>query len=108
MTLYKRWPKEISIFFREIVMRTRHPGGNGNFLPGKNLAWEEITISSRVTSAHDDFTEKKGQKIRENIAGHYFAYIDSNRNRFSEWAVGFRYGNFFIPPVVKNLKMSPR
>ena len=36
------------IFFREIVMRTRHPGGNGNFSPGKNLA----------RSAHDDFTEK--------------------------------------------------
>ena len=32
-------------FFREIVMRTRHRG--------------EITISPRVTSAHDDFTEKK-------------------------------------------------
>ena len=37
----------------------------------------------------------------------FFAYIDSNRNRFSEWAVGFRYGNFFIPRVVKNLKISP-
>ena len=49
----------------------------------------------------------KSQKIRENNAGHYFAYIDSNRNRFSEWAVGFRYGNFFIPRVVKNLKISP-
>ena len=59
MTLYKRWPKEISIFFWEIVMRTRPPGGNYHFLPGKNLAWEEITIFSRVTSAHDDFTEKK-------------------------------------------------
>ena len=46
------------LFFREIVMCTRHPGGNGNFFPGKILAWEEITISSRVTSAHDDFTEK--------------------------------------------------
>ena len=33
---------------------------------------KEITIFSRVTSAHDDFTEKK-------------AYINSNRNRFSEW-----------------------
>ena len=43
MTLYKRWPKEISIFFREIVMRTRHLGEYGNFLPGKTLAWEEIT-----------------------------------------------------------------
>ena len=30
------------------------------------------------------------------------------RNRFSEWAVGFRYGNFFILRVVKNHKMSPR
>ena len=46
------------IFFREIVMRTHHPGGNGDFSPGKKfLAWGEITISSRVTSAHDDFTE---------------------------------------------------
>ena len=35
------------------------------------------------------------------------AYIDSNRFRFSEWAVGFRYGNFFVPRVVKNLKISP-
>jgi len=24
-------------FFREIVLRTRHPGGNGNFSPGKIL-----------------------------------------------------------------------
>ena len=30
---------------------------NGNFSPGKNLARGEITISPRVTSAHDDFTE---------------------------------------------------
>ena len=37
----------------------------------------------------------------------FFAYIDSNRNRFSEWAIGFRNGNFFIPWVVKNLKISP-
>ena len=37
----------------------------------------------------------------------FFAYIDSNRNRFSEWAIGFRYGNFFILQVVKNLKISP-
>ena len=36
------------------------------------------------------------------------ARLTSNRNRFSEWAVGFRYGNFFIPRVVKNHKMSPR
>ena len=36
----------------------------------------------------------------------FFAYIDSNRNRFSEWAIGFRYGNFFILRVVKNLKLA--
>ena len=52
MTLYKRWPKEISIFFREIVMRTRHLGGNGNFLPGKNLVWEEITIPAKNTKSY--------------------------------------------------------
>ena len=64
MSLYKRRSLinfyTFSFFFREIVMRTRHPGGNGNFFPGKKfLTREEITISSRVTSAHDDFTEKK-------------------------------------------------
>jgi hypothetical protein len=36
----------------------------------------------------------------------FFAYIDSNRNRFSKWAVGFRYGNFFIPRVEKTLKSA--
>merc|ERR1712051_882092 len=43
--------------------------------PGKILAWGEITISPRVTSAHDDFTEKN----------RFCTYINSNRNRFSEW-----------------------
>ena len=62
-------------FFREIVMRTRYPGGNYHFSPGKILAWGEITISPRVTSAHDDFTEKN----------RFCTYINSNRNRFSEW-----------------------
>ena len=52
-----------SAFFREIVMRTRHPGGNGNFSPGKNLARGEITIFPRVTSENDDFTEKKWKGI---------------------------------------------
>ena len=79
MSLYMRWPLTnfytFSFFFREIVMRTRHPGGNGNFSPGKILAWGEITISPRVTSAHDDFTEKN----------RFCTYINSNRNRFSEW-----------------------
>ena len=79
MSLYMRWPSTnfytFSFFFREIVMRTRHPGGNGNFSPGKILAWGEITISPRVTSAHDDFTEKN----------RFCTYINSNRNRFSEW-----------------------
>ena len=58
----------------------------GNFFPGKILAWEEITISSRVTSAHDDFTEK-------NIG---FPNGPS-----------FRYGNFFIPRVEKTSKNEP-
>ena len=35
------------------------------------------------------------------------AYIDSNRNTISEWAVIFRYGNFFIPRVEKSSKISP-
>jgi hypothetical protein len=47
------------------------------------------------------------KKIMKTMQNTSFAYIDSNRNRFSEWAVGFRYGNFFIPRVVKNLKISP-
>ena len=63
MSLYMRWPSTnfytFSFFFREIIMRTRQPGGNGNFSPGKNVARGEITISPRVTSAHDDFMEKK-------------------------------------------------
>ena len=36
-----------------------------------------------------------------------FAYIDSNRNTISEWAVIFRYGNFFIPWVKKSSIISP-
>ena len=63
MSLYMRWPSTnfytFSFFFREIVMRTRHPGGNGNFSPGKILARGEITISPRVTSGRNSFTEKK-------------------------------------------------
>ena len=34
-------------------------------------------------------------------------YIDSNRNTISEWAVIFRYGNFFIPWVKKSSIISP-
>ena len=33
--------------------------------------------------------------------------VNSYRNTISEWAVGFSYGNFFIPWVEKNLKISP-
>ena len=33
--------------------------------------------------------------------------VNSYRNTISEWAVGFRYGYFFIPWVEKNLKISP-
>ena len=36
------------------------------------------------------------------------AYIDSYRNKGFPNGPGFRYGNFFIPRVVKNHKMSPR
>jgi hypothetical protein len=32
--------------------------------------------------------------------------VNSYRNTISEWAVGFRYGNFFIPWGEKNLKIS--
>ena len=73
------WPSTnfytFSFFFHEIVMCTRHPGGNGDFSPGNILARGEITISPRLTSAHDDFTEKN----------RFCTYINSNRNRFSEW-----------------------
>ena len=79
------------IFFREIVMRTRHPGGNGNFSPGKNLARGEITISPRVTSAHDDFTEKKMKRYRNLSMA--IAYIDSYRNMNS-----FILLNLFVIP----------
>ena len=27
---------KFNFFFREIIVRTRHPGGNGNFSPGKD------------------------------------------------------------------------
>ena len=60
---FKKQTLVILIFFRETVSSTRHPGGNGNFSPGKVLARGEITISPRVTSAHDDFTEKKSKGI---------------------------------------------
>ena len=33
--------------------------------------------------------------------------VNSYRNTISEWVVGFRYGNFFIPRVEKTLKISP-
>ena len=34
-------------FFREIVVRTRHPGGNGNFSPGKKfLSGEKLPFPS--------------------------------------------------------------
>ena len=36
---------------------------------------KDWVISPRVTSAHDDFTEKN----------RFCTYINSNRNRFSEW-----------------------
>ena len=50
------------------------------------------------------FVEMKasGKKMHP-LKNHMIARLTSNRNRFSEWAVGFRYGNFFIPRVVKNL-----
>ena len=36
-----------------------------------------------------------------------FRLVNSYRNTISKWALGFRYGNFFIPWVEKNLKISP-
>ena len=36
-----------------------------------------------------------------------FCLVNSYRNTISKWALGFRYGNFFIPRVEKNLKISP-
>ena len=32
------------IFFREIVMPTRQPGGNGNFFPGKKLPGKKLLL----------------------------------------------------------------
>ncbi len=34
--------------------------------------------------------------------------VNSYRNKISEWAVIFRYWNFFIPRVEKSSKISPR
>ena len=36
-----------------------------------------------------------------------FCLVNSYRNTISKWALGFRYRNFFIPRVEKNLKISP-
>ena len=36
-----------------------------------------------------------------------FCLVNSYRNTISKWALGFRYRNFFIPWVEKNLKISP-
>ena len=35
------------------------------------------------------------------------AWLTSNMNRFSEWAVGVRYKNFFSPQIEKNLQLDP-
>ena len=55
-------------------MCTRQPGRNGNFSPGKNVARGEITISPRVTSAHDDFTEKKMKRYRNLLMAIAYTY----------------------------------
>ena len=55
------------------------------------------------------FLEKTWKKWKQQWFHDFFAgcaYIDTNRNTISKWAVGFRYGNFFIPRVEKNLKIS--
>ena len=89
MSLYMRWPSTnfytFSFFFREIVMR-------------KNLARGEITISPRVTSAHDDFTEKS----------RFCTYINSNRNRFSERPLMSGIEISSSQGLKKPPKMSPR
>ena len=36
-----------------------------------------------------------------------FCLVNSYRNTISKWALGFRYRNFFILRVEKNLKISP-
>ena len=36
-----------------------------------------------------------------------FCLVISYKNTISKWALGFRYRNFFIPRVEKNLKSSP-
>ena len=49
-----------------------------SFLPRQDLARGEITISSRVTSAHDDFTGKNLKRYRNLSMA--IAFIDSYRN----------------------------
>ena len=90
-------------FFREIVMRTRYPGGNYHFLPGDECTWrfyEKNVENCTLNMAKHSKVLQWSQKICENIAGHYFAYIDSNRNRFSEWA-GFQVWKFLHPKGCK-------
>ena len=60
------------ISFRETVASTRHPV--------RFLTREEITISSQVTRAHDDFTEKKWKGICINLSM-TIDYIDLYRNK---------------------------
>ena len=60
-------------------------------------------INCKLWQFHN-FFEKKCQN---NVGCSICAYIDSNRNTISEWAVIFRYGNFFIPRVEKSSKISP-
>ena len=55
----------------------------------------------------DNFIIFLKKKCQNNVGCSICAYIDSNRNTISEWAVIFRYGNFFIPRVEKSSKISP-
>ena len=49
-------------------------------------------ISSRLYGSAQSEKKQKNVKTMQDI---FFAYINSSRNRFSEWAVDVRYRNFY-------------
>ena len=61
----------------------------------------------KIIANCDNFIIFFKKKCQNNVGCSICAYIDSNRNTISEWAVIFRYGNFFIPRVKKSSIISP-
>ena len=58
--------------------------------------WEASFSSRGLIFGVEEISIPETRPIRKS---YICAYIDSNRNTISEWAVIFRYGNFFIPRV---------